>query len=305
MKLRGAIPVMAASYHDDEVLDEEGLRRQVDFSIERGAAAICAPGFGTEFYKLSDPERYRVAEVVLEHTAKRKPVIISTGSGSIFTTIQFSRFAESKGANCLMVLPPRITPLTVKELIRFYERVAGSVTIPIMIQDADFTGTGISPKVYADLSLLLPNLKFAKLENHLPGTKCEEIIRESDGRLQVIFGFWGIYMADGLPKGATAIMAGPGIVEVYARIISLFDEGKIGESRKLLYRIMPYLTFCLQHLESGLALDKRMLMRRGILRNEIMREPHLHLAETNAREMDELVELGLGLCNEIVTTQSR
>ncbi len=299
MKLRGAIPVMAASYHDDESLDEQGLRKQVDFAIERGATAVCVPGFGTEFYKLSDPERYRVAEVVLEHTAKRKPVVISTGSGSIFTTIQFSRFAESKGADCLMVLPPRITPLSVKELIRFYERVAGSVSIPIMIQDADFTGTGISPKVYADLSRRLPNLKFAKLENPLPGAKCADIIRESEGRLQVVFGLWGIYMADGLPKGAGGIMAGPGIVEVYAKIISLFDAGKVEESRRLLYRAMPYLSFCLQHLESGLALDKRMLKRRGILRNEILREPHLHLAETNAQEMDELIDLGLSLCKEV------
>ena len=117
-----------------------------------------------------------------------------------------------------MVLPPRIAPLTMKELIRFYERVADSVGIPIMIQDADFTGAGIPPKVYADLSKRLPNLKFAKLENPLPGAKCAEIIRESEGRLQVVFGLWGIYMADGLPKGAGGIMAGPGIVEVYARI---------------------------------------------------------------------------------------
>jgi dihydrodipicolinate synthase/N-acetylneuraminate lyase len=298
MKLRGAIPVMAAPYHADESIDEEGLRRQVDFAISKGAAAVCVPGFGTEFYKLSDPERYRVADVVLEHTAKRKPVIISTGSGSIFTTIQFSRYAESKGADCLMVLPPRISPLSLKELIRFYERVADSVSIPIMIQDADFAGSGIPPKVYADLSKRLSNLKFAKLENHLPGPKCAEIIRESEGRLQVVFGLWGIYMADGLPKGAGGIMAGPGIVEVYARIISLFDQGKAEESRKLLYRTMPYLSFCLQHLESGLALDKRMLKRRGILRNEILREPHLHLEETNTEEMDALIELGLSLCKE-------
>ncbi len=299
MKLRGAIPVMAAPYHEDESLDEDGLRKQVDFAIAKGAAAVCVPGFGTEFYKLSDPERYRVAGVVLEHTAKRKPVVISTGSGSIYSTIEFSRYAEKHGADCLMVLPPRIAPLTMKELIRFYERVADSVGIPIMIQDADFTGAGIPPKVYADLSKRLPNLKFAKLENPLPGAKCAEIIRESEGRLQVVFGLWGIYMADGLPKGAGGIMAGPGIVEVYARIVSLFDEGKAEESRKLLYRTMPYLSFCLQHLESGLALDKRMLKRRGILSNEILREPHLHLAETNAEEMDALIDLGLVLCKEV------
>lgn len=299
MKLRGAIPVMAAPYNEDESIDEAGLRRQVDFAIGKGAAAVCVPGFGTEFYKLSDPERYHVADVVLEHTTKRKPVIVSTGSGSVYNTIQFSRYAESKGADCLMVLLPRITALSQKEIICFYERVANSVSIPIMIQDADFTGSGIPTKVYADLSRRLPNLKFAKLEYPLPGSKCADIIRETEGRMQVVFGLWGIYMADGLPKGSGGIMAGPGIVEVYARIISLFDEGKVVESRNLLYRTMPYLSFCMQHLEAGLALDKRMLKRRGILPNEIIREPHLHLEGTNADEMDALIELGLALCKEI------
>ena len=65
--------MMAAPYHEDESIDEEGLRRQVDFAISKGAVAVYVPGFGTEFYKRSDPERYRGAEVVLEHTAKRKP----------------------------------------------------------------------------------------------------------------------------------------------------------------------------------------------------------------------------------------
>jgi len=291
--------VLAAPFREDESIDEQDLRQQVEFSISHGAAALCVPGFGTEFYKLSDPERYRVAEVVLEHTAKRKPVIISTGSGSVFTTVGFSQFAEAKGAECLMVLPPRITQLSLNELMTFYERVANSVSIPIMIQDADFAGSGIPPKVYADLSQRLPNLKFAKLENPLPGSKCAEIIRESEGRLQVVFGLWGIYMADGLPKGASGIMAGPGIVEVYTRIIRLFDQGKAEESRALLYRAMPYLSFCLQHLESGLALDKRMLKRRGILRNDYLREPHLHLELTHADEMDALISLGLSLCEEI------
>jgi 4-hydroxy-tetrahydrodipicolinate synthase len=83
--------MMAPPYHEDESIDEEGLRKQVDFAIGKGAAAVCVPGFGTEFYKLSDPERYRVADVVLEHTARHKPVIISTGSGSIYSTIEFSR----------------------------------------------------------------------------------------------------------------------------------------------------------------------------------------------------------------------
>ncbi len=62
---RGAIRVMAAPQNPDESIDEEGLRKQVDFSIAKGAAAVCVWGFPTEFYKLSLKYCYFVADVVL------------------------------------------------------------------------------------------------------------------------------------------------------------------------------------------------------------------------------------------------
>ena len=110
MKLRGAIPVMAASYHEDERLDEDGLRRQVDFAIAKGAAAVCTPGFGTEFYKLSDPERYRAAftstmlSVFLLNSANRKIICekltskdAETNSALLFETV--SGMTESPTLN--------------------------------------------------------------------------------------------------------------------------------------------------------------------------------------------------------------
>jgi len=299
MKLRGVVPVIATPFNEDETIDEASLRGQVDFAIGAGAAAVCMPGFGSEFYKLSDPERYRVSEVMVEQAGRRVPTVISTGSGSVYTTIQFSRYAESIGADCLMVLPPRISPLALEELMLFYERVCGSVSIPVMVQDADFSGSGIPATVLAELSRRCSNLKFAKLEIPLPGGKCARIIRESEGRLQVLFGLWGIYMVSGLDHGACGIMAGPGLTEVYARIISLFDEGRPEDSKGLLYRAQPYMVFCLEHLEAGLVLDKRTLKRRGILKSERLREPYPHLEEIYSKEMDGLVELGLALCQEV------
>lgn len=99
-------------------------------------------------------------------------------------------------------------------------------------------------------------------------------------------------------------MAGPGITEVYARIISLYDEGRTEDSRRLLYRTLPYLSFCLQHLEAGLTLDKRILKRCGILRSESLREPYLHLEATNSEEMDALIDLRLSWCQKVADGSS-
>src|SRR6187455_3449051 len=111
LRLNGITPVMATTFREDESIDDDALRRQIDFAVEAGAAGVCGPGFGAEFYKLSDAERFHFVDVLVEHTAKRIPVIAATSCGSTYSTIEFSRYAEKKGADCLMVMPPRTAAL--------------------------------------------------------------------------------------------------------------------------------------------------------------------------------------------------
>ncbi len=299
MKLRGVVAVMLLPLNADETIDEASFRNQIDFAIQAGAAGVCAPGYATEFYKLSDPERYRIAEILVEQTAKRVPVFISTGSGSAHATVEFSRYAESIGADGLMVVAPKWCALGLQELTRFYEAVCRSVSIPVMLQDADFTGMGLPARLFTDLAKRCPNFLFAKLEVLLPGSKCAEIIRASGGKLQVLYGLGGVAMMDGLAHGACAMMPGSALVDIYREIFRLYDSGNIHEAKTLFYRLQPYLVFALQHLEIAIQIEKRVLVRRGVFPSDRLREPTLQLDEQYQKQMDELVSNVIGLSQEI------
>jgi 4-hydroxy-tetrahydrodipicolinate synthase len=298
MKLRGVVPVMLLPLLEDEAIDEATFRKQVDFAIEGGAAALCAPGFATEGYKLTDRERYRIAELLVEQAAGRAPTVISTGAGSVRATVEFSRYAESLGADCLMVTAPRVCSLGLREMSGFYESVCRSVRIPVMIQDADFTGSGLPAKLFLDLAERCPNMQLAKLENVLPGEKAAEIIRLSQGRIQVLYGLGGVALLDGLAHGAVGVMPGPACIEIYARIFQLFDQGRWKEAKALFYRLLPYLSFALQHLELGMQLEKRALKKRGLFPSDRLREPTLHLDQPYQDQMDQLVDDALGVCEQ-------
>jgi len=299
MKLHGTVPVMLLPFRADESIDEAPFRKQVDFAIEAGAVAVCAPGFATEFYKLSDPERYWVAKTLVEQTARRVPAFVSTGCGSAHATIEFSQYAESMGADGLMVVAPKWCALGVKELTAFYEAVCRSVKIPVMLQDADFTGAGLPAKLFVELAERCPNFRFAKLEVLLPGSKCAEIIHLSGGKLQVLYGLGGVAMMDGLAHGATGMMPGSALVEVYAKIFRLYGAGQVDQARALFHRLLPYLVFALQHLELAVGIEKRVLYRRGVFPSDRLREPTLHLDNDYQKQMDELVDAVIGLVNEV------
>jgi dihydrodipicolinate synthase/N-acetylneuraminate lyase len=301
LQLNGITPVMCTTFRSDDSIDEDSLRRQIDFSVSAGAAAVCGPGFASEFYKLSDGERYRFAEVLVEHTRGRVPVIVATSCGSTRNTVEFSQFAQKIGADCLMITPPRTTALPPYALVAYYSAVCEAVRIPLMLQDADFTGAGLPPQIFLDLADKYSNFRFAKLEVQLPGTKCEQIVGKSGGRIQVIYGLGGIAMMDGFAHGASAMMPGAAVLEVYVRIYDLYKSGKIEQAKALFYRLVPYLTFALQHLELALTIEKQVLLRRGIVSSERLRAPTLEFDAAYSDQIAELAGMVISLTEECRT----
>jgi 4-hydroxy-tetrahydrodipicolinate synthase len=252
---------------------------------------------------MSDAERYHFVDLLIEQTGKRVPVIAATSCGSTYNTIEFSRYAEKAGADCLMVTAPRSAPLPAASIIEFYSRLCDAVTIPVMLQDADFTGAGLPASVFIDLARRHPNFRFAKLEVTLPGAKCAEIVEKSGGQVQVIYGLGGIAMLDGLEHGASAMMPGAACLEVYVRTHELYAAGQKKAARQLFNRLVPYLAFALQHLELAIHIEKRVLVKRGILPNARMRHPTIALGPAYQSQMEEIIQSAVELAEECRRTK--
>lgn len=73
----GIWPTMMTPFHEDSSLDEEGLRRLIDWYIAEGAHGLFAVCQSSEMFRLSLDERVRLAGLVVAHAAGRVPVIAS------------------------------------------------------------------------------------------------------------------------------------------------------------------------------------------------------------------------------------
>ena len=70
---------MAPTIFDDRgELDLDGQRRCIDFMIDAGSHGICILANFSEQFLLTDDERERVMDAVLDHVAGRVPVIVTT-----------------------------------------------------------------------------------------------------------------------------------------------------------------------------------------------------------------------------------
>lgn len=299
MNLRGVIPVLLTPFHADASVDEISLRRQINFCIANRVAGLCAPAFASEYYKLSDAERRRIAEIVVQHANHRVPVLVNVGAAGVDTTVEFCRHAESLGADGVMVAAPRVLPLGSAEMMVFFAEVCESIKIPVMIQDADFQGGGLPARLFVELAERCPNFQFVKLENVLPGARCQEIIRQSSGKIQVHYGWEGLRLFDGLAHGACGIMPGPALSGIFVHIFKLYDAGQIDAAKAWFYRLLPFVVFALEHLELLIQMEKRILMQLGVIGSDRLREPTLHLDSAYQRQADDLITDALTLIGEV------
>ena len=108
--LAGVLPILHTPFTDDNGIDEESLRRQLEWAFEIGADG-CGTGMVSEILRLTAAERTHLAHLIPEIVAGRGPVFASVGSESTAQAILYAREAETAGNNALMAIPPTLTDL--------------------------------------------------------------------------------------------------------------------------------------------------------------------------------------------------
>lgn len=136
-------------------IDEEALRRCVDFWIENKIGGLVPCGSNGEAPYLSIDDRNRVVEIVVDEANGKVPVIAGTGSLSTEDTILLTKNAKDLGADAALVVTPFFFKLSDRELMAHYKSIVESVDIPMLLYNVPkFTGFNLEPRLVADLARL-------------------------------------------------------------------------------------------------------------------------------------------------------
>ena len=161
--IKGIIPPILTPMNADESINEKELRHQVNRMIEAGVHGIFAFGTNGESYALSEVEKVRVLEVVVEETKGRVPVYAGTGCVTTAETIKMSKKAQEIGADVLSVIVPWFAAASQDELYDHYKAVAEAVDLPIVLYNIPArTGNALAPATVARLAKDVVNIMGAK-----------------------------------------------------------------------------------------------------------------------------------------------
>ncbi|RMG97459.1 MAG: 2,4-dihydroxyhept-2-ene-1,7-dioic acid aldolase [Chloroflexi bacterium] len=129
---RGSIVPVVTPFKNGEV-DLDGLASLIEWQIESGSHGISVTGTTGEPSSLTLAERKLVIRTAAEVVNGRVPFVAGTGSTNHAETLALSRYAQSVGADALLVITPYYNRPSQEGLFRHFDAVAKSVDIPVIL----------------------------------------------------------------------------------------------------------------------------------------------------------------------------
>lgn len=129
---KGTATAIITPFTKDNEVDEDGLRRLVEFQEENGVDTIVPCGSTGESAMLSHEEHIRVIEIVVEQVEKAK-VLAGAGSNSTSEAVMLSKHAEDLGVDGLLSISPYYVKPTQEGIYQHFKAIAESVDIPVVV----------------------------------------------------------------------------------------------------------------------------------------------------------------------------
>lgn len=231
VEIYGIVPPIITPMNEDESVNYEELRNQIDRLIDNGCHGIFVTGTNGESYILSEEEKLEILRVAVEHINGRVPVYSGTGCISTSKTIKLSLQAMQIGADVLSIITPSFAVASQEELYIHYETIAKAVDMPIVLYNIPArTGNSLATETVQRLAKIenIVGVKdssgnFDNMLKYIEYTRDIQNFEVVSGNDSLIL--WNLYAG-----GAGGVS---GCANVYPKTMSsIYDYFKAGELKK-------------------------------------------------------------------------
>lgn len=289
--LAGILPVLQIPFSPAQPLDridDDALRREVEFCIACGVHGLVIPALASEFMVLTDAERRQVVASTVEQAAGRVPVVANVAAPSPQAAVEFAQHAREVGAAAVMALPPYIRKPTIDGVMAYYAAIADAAQLPVIVQNAPPPfGVSLPTPVVLRLVEEIPLVTYIKEERLPPTRNIGDVIAGASPKLQGVFGgMAGMHLPNEMARGVIGSMPSAAVCDVLVTIFDAWQAGDRARARAIHQQILPLLVL---EMSAWMAVSKEVLVRRGVFTNALMRDPEfLPLDAGDLAEIDAL-----------------
>ena len=278
--MRGVYPILVTPFDEHDRVDGDSLQNLVDYCIDGGVDGF-GIAYATEIPKLTEAERMQVAKIVIERSAGRVPVVVTTGAPATAVAVEYSRQAADLGADAIMSLPP--TGASTEQHRAYFKALSDAVDIPIFFLEA---GDALGGPLMRQIAEESKNLRYAKVESSPAPHKVGEAVECGAELITVMGGASGMHLIEELRRGSQGTMPWPSLPHAFAKVWRLWQTGDEDAAYQTwANEILPVIRI-------GGLVHKEILYRQGVIATPRFREPTpaMPLDETTQREFEQVCE---------------
>ncbi|MDU4960592.1 MAG: 4-hydroxy-tetrahydrodipicolinate synthase [Sporomusaceae bacterium] len=240
LKPQGIITPIITPMHEDESLNLDELRVQVNRLIASGVASLFCLGTNGEVYALDTEEKLAVIKTVVDETKGRVPVFAGTGCIRTRETIALSLQARELGVDALSIVSPYFVAVNQDDLYRYYSEIAAAVNLPIVLYNMPArTGNNIDYKTVGKLAQYANIVGIKDSSGNFDNTL--RYIENTDRRLSVLAGNDSLILWTLLAGGSGAIAGTSNVFpEIAVKIYRLWQAGEIEAAKTEQIRLRPF-----------------------------------------------------------------
>jgi len=285
----GCGTALVTPFTRDGSVDEHGVKRLARRQIDAGIHFLVPCGTTGESPTLSEEERVRIVQLVVEEAAGRVPVLAGAGGYDTKEVIHSAGRMKQVGAAGILSVTPYYNKPTPEGLFQHYSAIAGEVGLPVIVYNVPGrTGCNV------DVATLV----------RLAGVSGIVGVKEASGNMSQIVEVCGAVPSDfivlsgddGLTLPVMAV-GGRGIISVsanevpgdMARMVECAERGDFEAARRIHRELLPLLL--VNFIESNPIPVKSAMAALGLL-EEVYRLPMVPPREASrARIRQVLAEL--------------
>jgi len=279
--IRGVCPIVATPFTADDAVDYESLRTQIRVLADGGCHAAALFGWASEFYRLTDEERDRVAETAAD-AAGEMPLVLSVTHEATAVAEERAAAYEAAGADCVMVLPGATRGPSTTATLDHLRRVGRAVDVPVMVQlRAD--GPSVPPERLAAVHDDVPNVRYVKVETDDPPRYVGRLAEVAPG-IDTLVGNAGKQLLQAYRRGAVGVVPGSSVFDAYLEVYERLEAGDVDGAIDVHADLLELVA----HVERDvIGYEKEISARRGMIATGRCRAPNPPAPDDDHRDLFE------------------
>ncbi len=132
-RLKGIFCPHMVPLHTDGSINEEELRRYLDWLIAKGVHGLYPNGSSGEFLRFTAEERRRIIQIVCDQTAGRVPVLAGAAEANVRETVKACETYLEYGATAVAIVSPFYYKLSPESVYAYFREIALNSPIDITL----------------------------------------------------------------------------------------------------------------------------------------------------------------------------